>query len=289
MTSGTVYEGGWSLDDVQWSKFDATKVNPSLLAAVKGAALVEYNAPDYVTYLKRVFKDSGAETLADLERWGEEEVQHGRALGRWAELADPAFDFQDAVARFRAGYKPPHFDSAETVSVRGSRRGEMIARCVVESGTSSYYSAIRDSTLEPVLKEIAARIAADEFRHYRLFFETLHRQDEPDLPFWKKLRVAVTRVSESDDDELSYAYYCGNVSRADEAKIPYRRAECARAYNRAITTLYRRHHINKLVQMVAKACGARPQSAMTGFASALLWQALRLRAGRSEPPLHAAT
>lgn len=287
MTSGTVYEGGWTLDDVQWSKFDAAKVDPSLLAAVKGAALVEYNAPDYVTYLKRVFKDSGAETLADLERWGEEEVQHGRALGRWAEMADPAFNFQDAVARFRAGYKPPHFNSDETVSVRGSRRGEMIARCVVESGTSSYYSAIRDSTAEPVLKEVAARIAADEFRHYRLFFETLNRQDEPDLPFWKKLWVAVTRVSESDDDELSYAYYCANVARQDEAKIPYRRAECARAYNRAITTLYRRHHITKLVQMVAKACGARPQSMMTGLASALLWQVLRLRAGRGEIALHA--
>ena len=58
-------------------------------------------------------------------------------------------------------------------SIRGSKRGEMIARCVVESGTSSYYSAIRDATDEPVLKEIAGRIAADEYRHYKLFYETL--------------------------------------------------------------------------------------------------------------------
>ena len=121
-------------------------------------------------------------------------------------------------ARFRAGYKPPHFATDDAVSIRGSRRGEMIARCVVECGTSSYYSAIRDATEEPVLKEVAARIAADEFRHYKLFFETLHKQDEPDLPLWKKLWVAITRVNESDDDELSYAYYCANVAKADEAE-----------------------------------------------------------------------
>jgi rubrerythrin len=120
--------------------------------------------------------------------WGREEVQHGRALGRWAEMADPSFNFPSAFERFHAGYKPPHFASDDALSVRGSRRGEMVARCVVESGTSSFYSAIRDATDEPVLKEIAGRIAADEFRHYKLFFETLHAQDEPDLPFWRKLK-----------------------------------------------------------------------------------------------------
>ena len=77
----------------------------------------------------------------------------------------------------------------------------MIARCVVESGTSSYYSAIRDATEEPVLKEIAGRIAADEYRHYKLFYDTLHAQSEPDISFWKKLWIAVGRVRESDDDE----------------------------------------------------------------------------------------
>jgi len=148
-----------------------------MIAAVKAAALVEFNAPAYVSYLARVF-GGAAETIADFERWGEEEAQHGLALGRWAEMADPCWNFQQAFARFQAGYRPPHFMSDDATSVRGSRRGEMIARCVVESGTSSYYSAIRDATDEPVLKEIAGRIAADEFRHYKLFFDTLHAQDD---------------------------------------------------------------------------------------------------------------
>jgi rubrerythrin len=273
-----VYASGWTLDDIPWNRFDREKIDPPLLAAVKSASLVEYNAPAYVDYLKRVFRDSSGKTIADIERWGLEETQHGLALGRWAELADPGFNFRDAFARFAAGYKPRHFAANGQYSVRGSRRGEMIARCVVESGTSSFYSAIRDATDEPVLKEISGRIAADEFRHYKLFLETLHAQDEPELSWWRKLMVAIRRVSESGDDELAYAYYCANVTPAEETSTPYRRRRFARAYNAQAMRLYRRHHIRKLVQMVAKAIDADPQGRLTHMASTVLWNVLRFRA-----------
>ena len=97
MSNAEVYAAGWSLDDVDWSRFDASKVDPELLGAVKAASLVEYNAHDYVAYLKRVYRGAPAETMATIERWGEEEVQHGLALGRWAEMADPNFDFHEIL------------------------------------------------------------------------------------------------------------------------------------------------------------------------------------------------
>lgn len=279
MAAGTVYAQGWTLDDVPWSRFDAAKVEPWLIVAIKAAALVEFNAPDYVTYLKRVFDD--APTQAAIEEWGREESQHGRALGRWAEMADPSFNLKETFARFRAGYQPPHFNSADEGSIRGSRRGEMIARCVVESGTSSYYAAIRDATDEPVLKEIAGRISADEYRHYKLFYETLNAQEEKDLPFWKKLIVAVGRINESDDDELAFAYYCATVTAERKAAKPYVRAQCARESYKTILRVYRRHHVQRLAQMVSKAVGADPQGRIAKLAGALLWRMLRVRAGLS--------
>ena len=284
MTDAAIYRQGWQLDDVQWTAFDRSKAEPWMIAAIKAASLVELNAPDYVAYLKRVFKDSGPQTIAAIEQWGCEESQHGRALGRWAEMADPNFKLDEAFARFRDGYKAPHFDGAEGTSVRGSLRGEMIARCVVESGTASYYTAIKDATDEPVLKEIAGRIAADEYRHYKLFYETLQAQNEPDLPFWKKASVAVGRIAESDDDELSYAFYCANVSAADMQKKPYVRALYAKAQGYATMSIYRRNHIQRLVQMVAKAIGAAPQGHLARVASAVMWNVLRLRA-RTAPPV----
>ncbi len=279
MSANNIYSQGWSLDDVRWDLFDPSKIEPWMVTAVKAAALVEFNAPDYVSYLKRIFPD--AATQAAMEEWGKEESQHGRALGRWAEMADPTFKLADTFARFREGYRPAQFQGDGTTSIRGSKRGEMISRCVVESGTSSYYSAIRDATDEPVLKEIAGRIAADEYRHYRLFFETLNTQAEPDLPFWRKLIVAVGRVNESDDDELAFAYYCAAVPKAREAAQPYVRAQCAKASYGTILRIYRRRHVQKLAQMVSKAIGADPQGRMTNLAGALLWRMLRVRAGLS--------
>lgn len=275
--AGTVYKQGWTLDDVAWGAFDSARVTPELLAAVKAAALVEYNAADYADYLHRIFRNSDPQTLADIAAWGREEVQHGRALGRWCELADPGFNFESSVARFRAGYRPQHFMSEEQISVRGSRRGEMIARCVVESGTSSYYSAIRDAAAEPVLKEVAGRIAADEYRHYKLFLDILHRQNEPELPFWRRLLVAVTRVKESDDDELAYAYYAANMPPS----APYDRVTCVRLSAARALSIYRPVHIKKLVQMIAKAIGANPQGRITRMAGTLVWRMLRMRAGIS--------
>ncbi len=275
MTVAPVYKQGWSMDDVHWTLFDPARVDPSLLAAVKAAALVEYNAPDYVTYLQRVFRDSGTEIQGLLEQWGREEAQHGRALGHWAELADPDFKLEDAIIRFRKGYTPAHFAGDEVQSVRGSRRGEMIARCVVESGTSSYYSAIRDATDEPVLQEIAGRIAADEYRHYKLFYDILHAQSEPDIGFWKKLMIAVGRVRESDDDELAYAYYCANVPPEKEAITPYRRKKYSRLSANASMTVYHRKHIQKLVQMVVKVVGADPHGWLANLAGVLLWRRMK--------------
>jgi hypothetical protein len=281
MTDGVVYKQGWTLDDVQWSKFDASKVDPRLLAAAKGAALVEYNAPDYVSYLKRVFKGD-AVAIEAIEHWGTEESQHGLALARWCELADPTFSFEDAVRRFREGYKPAHFEGDSEVSLRGSRRGEMISRCVVESGTSSYYSAIRDICEEPVLKEVAGRIAADEFRHYKLFYDTLNEQSEPDLPFWRKLMIAISRINESDDDELAFSYYCGNVPQSREKAVPYVREKYVKMASAAAMFAYRRHHITKLTQMVAKAIGADPQGRLIRIASTLIWRMLSRQAARAE-------
>ncbi|MFQ5959028.1 MAG: ferritin-like domain-containing protein, partial [Alphaproteobacteria bacterium] len=131
----------WSVDDIAWHRFDPSAADPEIVKVVKAAAMVEMNGADYATYLCNVFADD-AEFCAAARRWAGEEVQHGRALRRWAELADPGFDFAAAFQRFKEGYRLP---LEATASVRGSRAGELVARCVVEVGTSSYYSALRDA------------------------------------------------------------------------------------------------------------------------------------------------
>lgn len=262
----------WRLQDIDWTDFDPARVDPHILCVVRAASLVESAADDYVAYLCRIFADD-AVFQAAARRWGDEERQHGRALAAWAERADPDFCFDDAFAEFQAGFRVPQ-DATE--SVRGSRSAELVARCVVECGTSSLYSALRDATEEPVLKRICHNIAGDEFRHYTLFRKTM--QDyllrEP-LPFWRRLAVALGRVSEASDDELAMAWYCGN--RIDG---PYDREACAKAYEYYATRLYRGGHLARMVAMIAKAVGLEPHGRLSRFAQKLAWHLLRRRVAR---------
>jgi hypothetical protein len=262
----------WTLEEIHWDRFDPGKLDPEIVPIVKAASLVEYNGAAYAGHLCRIFHDD-AMFRQSARRWGEEEVQHGRALGRWAQLADPQFDVETAFARFQAGYR---VDFDRGTSRRGSRSGEMIARCMVEVGTSSYYAALRDATREPVLKEICRNIAADEIRHYRLFRQNLARclENEP-IGLWARLRVAAGRILESADDELAYAYYAAN-----EGPRPYDRRRYQRAYARRAYALWRRHHVAHGVAMVFKAIGLNPNAGLARLTSRLAWYAMRYQAHR---------
>lgn len=262
----------WTLDDIRWGRFERARVDPEMVRLVKAAALVEYNGSAYARHLCRVFHDDPAFRASAL-RWGEEECQHGRALGRWAEMADPEFDFAAAFARFQAGYR---VDFDRHASRRGSRAGELVARCIVETGTSSYYTALRDAVGEPVLKEICRNIAADEVRHYKLFYRTLHRYLEGErLGLWRRLGVAVGRLAETGDDELAYAYYAAN-----EANRRYDRRRCGRAYARGAFAVYRKQHVCNGVKMIFKAVGLSIDGRLCRAAGALAWRAVRGQAVR---------
>jgi hypothetical protein len=268
--------GAWTLDDIPWHRFDPSRLDPEIVRLVKAASLVEYNGGAYAHHLCRVFADD-PEFCANAERWGVEEVQHGEALARWAQLADPGFDFAEAFIRFQAGY---HVDFDIDSSRRGSRAGELIARCIVETGTSSYYTALREAATEPVLQEICRHIAADELRHYRLFYKNLCTYLACErLGRWAQLRIALGRVAESEDDELAYAYYAANEA-VGEAGLPYDRRRYSRAYARRAFALYRAHHVERMVAMVLKAIGLTPNGRLSRVMSILAWQAMRHWVGR---------
>jgi len=98
--------------------------------------------------------------------------------------------------------------------------------------------------ISPVLKAICKRIAADELRHYKLFLTHLERYlDVEGLGFWGRLRVALGRIGESEDDELAFAYHAAN----DEAGA-YDRTRATRAYARRAYAVYRRHHVERGTQ-----------------------------------------
>ncbi len=257
----------WTIEELSWDRLDPEKVDADLLKVVKAAALVEYNSEAYADYLCRIFHDD-EQFKQDARDWAVEEVQHGKALGVWAERIDPSWSLEKAMAKFREGYVPEHFLNSDANSVRGSRSGEMVARCMVETGTSSYYSAIGEATGEPVLKEICKHIAADEFKHYKLFYDTLNKYlAKEGLSRFKRLKIALGRIAESEDDELSYAFFAANANDNDH----YDRKTYNREYMRRAYSYYQFKHMDRVVAMVFKACGFKPHTLPHKLATKLAW------------------
>jgi rubrerythrin len=261
----------WTLDDIDWARFDVRKVDANLLAIVKTAALVEANADDYVIYLSNVFADD-ADFIAEVKHWGIEEQQHGAALARWAELADPAWSFAKALSDFKAGYK---FKLDVTDSVRGSRAAELIARQVVETGTSSFYSAIRDASDEPLLRDVAGKIASDEYFHYQLFakFFAAYQRKNP-MSLRARMKVALTRFQEAEDDELGYAYFAANVLSV-EPYADYRLRDYGKAYWSKAIGLYQRRHIDTAVRMILRAVNFKSNGWLAKLGTASMWRMVR--------------
>jgi hypothetical protein len=263
----------WRIDEVAWDRFDPARVDPDLVPLVKAAAMVERNGTDYAIYLNRVFDDDPAFCQA-ADFWAEEEVQHGEALGKWAMLADPSWDYQAAFARYRSGYRLPLDADA---SVRGSRTGELIARCMVETGTSSYYTALAETTREPVLQQVCRHIAADEYRHFKLFYDHMRRYlGRENIGLLRRLSIAAGRITESEDDELAFAYHCGNEPEGHA----YQHARCTAAYLTGAMACYRFRHVQRGVGMIFKAVGLPPRGRLSDLSAKGAWHLLQWRRQR---------
>ena len=263
----------WRIEQVAWDRFDPSRLDQEVIPLVKAAAMVERNGDDYALYLKSVFHDDPDFAQA-AENWAVEEVQHGDALGKWAMLADPAWSFEDAFARYRAGYR---IDVKADASIRGSRTGELIARCMVETGTSSYYTALGEASEEPVLKEVCRLIAADEYRHFKLFYDHMKRYlARENLSFLQRLKVAAGRIGESEDDELAFAFHCGNEAPG----TPYDHDRCIAGYMGRAMGYYRPHHIQRGMGMIFKSVGLEPRGRLSDLATRGAWRLLVWRRDR---------
>jgi hypothetical protein len=184
----------WSLDDIPWQEIrhDLAAENEALYYLVASASLMESATDLYTRNLIEFF--AGDDEITDwLEHyWLPEELQHGRALRRYVASVWPEFDW-DATNRLFVKEFEPFCD----VALEPSRSLEMASRCVVETGTASYYTALSRSCREPVLAFLTRRIAEDEVRHYKHFYRFFRRCREDErigraavVPgLWRRLRM----------------------------------------------------------------------------------------------------
>lgn len=241
----------WKYEDIDWSLFDPTKVNIDILRIIKAGSVIEHNSVDYGLYLKGVFA-ADSSIHKEIDDWAADEIKHGKVLAQWVKLVDPSYDFEDRFKAYAQGFP---IDTHAQESIRGSCAAELLTRCMVEIGTTSFYTAVKDATDEPLLKHICTKIAADEFRHYKLFYKHLGRyQAQEKLGFFKRFRITMNRLMEDQDDELPFAFYTANAETA-----PYNRRRYIQEYGKIVYGCYQKIHVERSMAMFCKAIGANPQ------------------------------
>ena len=228
----------WRLSDIDYAAIDRSQVinDPTLLTLVTMASFVETGSDLYAHVLVSYFDDDPEVAGWLAQSWEHEEVQHGAALRKYVEHAWPDFDWRTVYDTFFEEYAK----TCTLPDLEPSHGLELAARCVVEMGTATLYSSLHDYVQEPVLKDLAARIYADEVRHYKHFYRYFRRyQQREKHGRWRVGRTLAKRMFASRDDDGYCAYR--HVWRATRTSKGSSVERDYQAFLDRVGTLARRH------------------------------------------------
>ena len=166
----------WKIEDLDFSRIALDKVreDENLFYLVTSASFVDSGSDLYTHNLIDFFRGDNEVTDWLSNYWEPEELQHGRALRAYVLHVWPDFAWDAAYSRFLEEYAT----YCKVELLQPTRALEMTARCVVETGTATYYRAMERATTEPVLRDLAGRIATDEVNHYKHFYRFFRRYRE---------------------------------------------------------------------------------------------------------------
>jgi len=168
----------WSLEEIPYHKIPVEQIRPNrhLFHLITSASFVEITSDLYTRNLVEFFSDDAEVVRWLQEEWEPEELQHGAALRRYVETIWPEFDWATAYEKYFGEYSP-HCGVAKFAPTRSL---ELAGRCVVETGTASFYRMLEAFSPEPVLQEIVHNISLDEVRHYKYFYQYFKKYAEID-------------------------------------------------------------------------------------------------------------
>lgn len=239
----------WSVDEIDYDAIDVSRVRPNrtLFYLLTSASYMESGSDTYAGNLARHYAETPEAASWLRQHWEHEELQHGLALRRYVEHVWPEFDWEAGYERFFGEYRLTcNDDNLET-----SRALEMAARCVVETGTASYYRALAAASDEPVLRDLARRISSDEVGHYKHFFRYFNdlngRERHGRL---KVLGVIARRLLEikNDDAEISLR----NILRVERGQDDIPAADVAALNSRCSDVVRHNLPIEMTIKMLLR-------------------------------------
>lgn len=232
----------WRIEDIAFHEIDRSELDGDerLFYMVASASFIEMAADVYSGNLVEHYQDNPEAVEWLSGKWRHEEVQHGVALREYVKRAWPEFDWNSAYQGFFHDYSA----ACTKEELETSAALELAARCVVEMGTSTYYTMLSNYASEPVLKQLADRIKRDEVSHYRGFrriFEVYNGQERPGR--LRLIRTLIKRFAEAESDDAYYAFK--HVYRLRHPDCAFRR-EDFEGFMSELNPIMQRHYPYKM-------------------------------------------
>ncbi len=239
----------WTLDNVPYDEVDCGLVRGEqhLFYLVTAASFIEIAADLYTDNLIQYF-DGDADVVGWLtDKWKPEEVRHGYVLRDYVLHVWPEFDWHAAYDGFFGEYSR----MCTVDEFEPSRSLEMVARCVVETGTSTFYQAMGRLTDEPVLAGIVARIRSDEVGHYKYFYRFFRQYSAAEPPGRIKILAALKRrMLEARQDDAECALRHAYATRQRQGDAGY---ESFKQLMTMLSTQVKRHYpVDMAARMLIK-------------------------------------
>ena len=255
----------WSLEDIHFDEIDKSLISHDqfLFATLTSASFVEIHSEKYASNLIALFQGDGELTDWLDQVWQRDEVQHGLALKAYVQAVWPEFNWELSYRAFALEY-----DALCTVDQLEQRKAlELIARCVVETGTSSFYQAMHNYVREPVLGSIIDRIRTDEtshYRHFRRHFLSYNLAEQHGaIPIvqtvWRRLKAI-----SGEDARIAFKHVCKEQNGGMDALELH---NAWRQYNQTVRQLSRKFYPHRMaIKMLVK-----PLPIAAPFKKMLIW------------------
>ncbi|QIL83799.1 ferritin-like domain-containing protein [Diaphorobacter sp. HDW4A] len=157
------------MEDIPFEQIELGSIehNEDLFYLLMSASFIETGSDTYAANLAEHYSEYPDIAAWLQECWEKEELQHGTALRHYVEAVWPDFPWQQAYDSFFGEYSK----LCTVEELHPDRHLEMVARCVVETGTTAYYHTLRELSDEPVLCKLLGHIRNDEVGHYKHFLK----------------------------------------------------------------------------------------------------------------------
>ena len=220
---------------------------------VAGASFIEITSYLYTDNLIAFFADDPEVVQWLRGHWLKDEMRHGEMLRTYVQKNWPWFDWE-------AGYRKFLLDYGALCTVENlaqSRALELVARCVIETGTATFYRMVSEGSRDPELKAQAARISADEVHHYKHFYRFFRRYEAIEKPGRASiLRTLWARLRDVREEDSFCALKAVHLTCSDDA--PMSGAGYAALGNTILLDFKRHFPCNMAAKMYLKPLGLPP-------------------------------